>query len=100
MGSGHYQNSMVLGPFLESVRPSKVCLSNRKGIEDVAERWAKAWQVPVQRYFAGSRKAPSPRAYLVKAEPDLVVWLPGDDWSESVVSEARDMGIRLLEVPH
>ena len=80
-----------------------------RGADSIGEDWAKAFNIPVERYPAlwdeHGRAAGHIRNQLMldDGKPDLVVVFPGGKGSESMVKKARKAGVEVLtpgwEVP-
>lgn len=92
----------ALAPYEGSV--SLVITGNAPGADSMAEVWAAKRGIPLAIYPAhwrafGKGAGPRRNAWMLEyAKPDLVIAFPGGTGTANCVEQARERGIRVLEV--
>lgn len=86
-------------------RPAAICHGAQRGIDTLAETWAKDRRVAAVPFAAewkklGDKAGPIRNQKMIRDfQPDLVLAFPGDKGTNGMVKLAKDAGIRVIRIP-
>lgn len=109
-GGRDFNDRQLLFDTLESIRKSKrheednleIISGMAKGADSLAVEYAKAFGLPLNKFFAEWEKYGKSAGYrrntrmLVEGKPDLVVAFPGGKGTEMMIKIAKEAGIQTI----